>query len=101
MIEKLGSNAGTIYWMEMTFSPLICCINCIDVCAKRPKINEKRSGLAHLKKRFRRSVQVYCIISLSRQFRSALVYSFSKELSSKFAYLITCPFNKKFCHFMK
>ena len=50
MIEKLGSNAGTIYWMEMTFFPLICCINCIDVCVKRPKINEKRSGLAHLKK---------------------------------------------------
>ena len=26
---------------------LICCKNCIDVCLKRPKINEKRPGLAH------------------------------------------------------
>ena len=28
----------------------ICCKNCIDVCLKRPKINEKRPGTGHLKK---------------------------------------------------
>ena len=31
---------------ELTFFKLICCKNCIDVCLKRPKINEKRPGLA-------------------------------------------------------
>ena len=31
----------------LTFFTLICCKNCIDVCLKRPKINEKRPGLAH------------------------------------------------------
>ena len=35
----------------LTFFTLICCKNCIDVCLKRPKINEKRPGLAHFFKK--------------------------------------------------
>ena len=30
---------------------LICCKNCFDVCLKRPKINEKRPGMAHFFKK--------------------------------------------------
>ena len=40
----MGLNPGTIYWMEFTFFTLICCKNSIDVCLKRPKINEKEAG---------------------------------------------------------
>ena len=48
--EVVGSNPGTIHWMELTFFALICCKNCIVVCSKRPKINKKEARLAHLKK---------------------------------------------------
>ena len=37
----------------LTFFTLIYCKNCIDVCLKRPKINEKRPGLAHFFKKNR------------------------------------------------
>ena len=33
-----------------TFFTYICCKNCNDVCLKRPKINNKRPGLAHQNK---------------------------------------------------
>ena len=36
--EVVGSNHGTIFW-------LVCCKGCIDVCLKRPKINEKEAGV--------------------------------------------------------
>ena len=39
--------------MDMTFFTLIGCKNCNDVCLKRPKINDKEAGLAHLKKQQR------------------------------------------------
>ena len=42
----MGSNPGTVYWMELTFFTLICFKNFIDVCLKRPKINEKEAGVA-------------------------------------------------------
>ena len=38
-----------LHILDGYFFTLICCKNCIDVCSKRPKINEKRPGLAHLK----------------------------------------------------
>ena len=40
----MGSNPGTIYWMDMTFFTLMCCINCNDFCLKIPKINEAGVG---------------------------------------------------------
>ena len=40
-----GFESSTLYWTELTFLTLICCKNCIDVCLKRPKINEKDSGI--------------------------------------------------------
>ena len=46
--EVVGSNPSAVYGMEMTFFTLICCKNSIAVCLKRPKINKKRPGLAHL-----------------------------------------------------
>ena len=42
-----GSNPCAEYWMDWHFFNLICCKNCIDVCLKRPRTNEKRPGLAH------------------------------------------------------
>ena len=45
----VGSNPSNVYWMDMTFFTFICCKNSI-VCLKRPKIIEKRPGLAHFKK---------------------------------------------------
>ena len=42
-----GSNPGAIYCMDIF--TYICCKNG-SVCLKRPKINKKRPGLAHLKK---------------------------------------------------
>ena len=39
-------------WIFGHFFTLNCCKNCI-VCLKRLKINEKRPGLAHLKKPFK------------------------------------------------
>ena len=38
-----------LHILDGYFFTLICCKNCIDVCSKRPKINEKRPGLVHLK----------------------------------------------------
>ena len=49
-LEVVGSNPGTVYWMEMTFFALICSKHCIDVRLKRPKINEKEAGVGPLKK---------------------------------------------------
>ena len=43
--KVVGSNHGTVYWMELTFFTLICCKNCIDFCLKRLKINEKEAGV--------------------------------------------------------
>ena len=40
----MGSNPGTVYWMDI-FSSYICCKNCNDVCLKRPKINKKEAGV--------------------------------------------------------
>ena len=48
-----GLSTGAVYWMDIwTFFTLNCCKNYI-VCLKRPKINKKRPGLAHLKTFFR------------------------------------------------
>ena len=33
--------------LDKDFFTYNCCKNCNDVCLKRPKINEKRPGLAH------------------------------------------------------
>ena len=51
MLERLWvrNPRPAIHWMGMPFFTLICCKNCF-VCLKRPKINEKEAGLAHLKK---------------------------------------------------
>ena len=35
--KVVGSNPGTVYWMDMTFFTFICCKNCNDVCLKRRK----------------------------------------------------------------
>ena len=43
--KVVGSNLGTIYWMDMTFFTMICCKNFNDVCLKRPNINEKEAGV--------------------------------------------------------
>ena len=43
--EVVGSNPGTVYWMVFIFFTLICCKKIIDVCLKRPKINEKEAGV--------------------------------------------------------
>ena len=53
--EVMCSNPGAIYWMDMPFFTLICCKNCI-VCLKRPKLNQKRPGLAD----FKNSLQLNC-----------------------------------------
>ena len=45
--KVVGSNPGTVYWMDMTFFTLICCKKCID-CLKRPKINEQEAGIGPL-----------------------------------------------------
>ena len=45
---------------QWTFFTYICCKNCNDVCLKRPQINDKRPGLAHLKKNSR-FVAVYAL----------------------------------------
>ena len=44
----VGSNPSNVYWMDMTFFTFICCKNSI-VCLKRPKIIEKRPGLAQVR----------------------------------------------------
>ena len=46
----MGLNPNTEYWMELTFFTLICCKNCIDVCLKRPKINQKEAEVGPFKK---------------------------------------------------
>ena len=48
MLETVGSNPGTEYWMDIF--TLICCKNCI-VFLKRPKINKNRLALAHFLKK--------------------------------------------------
>ena len=45
------------------FSTYICCKNCIDVCLKRPKINKKMPGLAHLKKNYFNSLLLPQLLS--------------------------------------
>ena len=45
--EVVGSNPGSVYWMDMTLFTMICCKNCI-VCLK---INEKEPGVAHFFKK--------------------------------------------------
>ena len=48
----MGSNPGAIYWIESTFFHIDFFVKkCIDVCLKRPKINEKEAVLAHLKRK--------------------------------------------------
>ena len=44
----VGSNPGTIYWMEI-FSHIFVVKIC-NVCLKRPKINEKEAGVGPFKK---------------------------------------------------
>ena len=51
--KVLGSNPGTINWMDI-FSYLFFVKIC-SVCLKRPKINEKRPGLAHFLKKCHQS----------------------------------------------
>jgi len=46
----MGSNPGTVYWIDMIFFTLICYKNCSDVSLKRPKINEKEAGVGPFKK---------------------------------------------------
>ena len=43
----VGSNPGTVYWMDIFHIYLL--QNC-NVCLKRPKINEKEAGVGPLKK---------------------------------------------------
>ena len=50
----------------LTFFTLICCKNCIDVCLKRPKINEKRTGLAHFLKKKNYNIGTVTLISNER-----------------------------------
>ena len=46
MIERSWVRILVLYTgLELTFFTLICCKNCIDVCLKRPKINEKEAGV--------------------------------------------------------
>ena len=45
--EFVGSNPGTVYWMDMKFFHNDMWLKLY--CLKRPKINKKRPGLAHLK----------------------------------------------------
>ena len=49
----MGSNPGTVYWIDMIFFTLICYKNCSDVSLKRPKINEKEAGVGPFKKHIR------------------------------------------------
>ena len=42
--KVMGSNPGTVYWMELTFFTLICCKNCIDVCLEKTE-NKRKRGL--------------------------------------------------------
>ena len=44
----MGSNPGTVYWMDMSFFHIDLLLNCI-VCLKRPKINVKEAGVGPLK----------------------------------------------------
>ena len=39
---------------------MICCNNCIDVCLKRPKINEEEAGVGPLKRHFLRLMYRRC-----------------------------------------
>ena len=50
----------------LTFFTLICCKNCIDVCLKRPKINEKRTGLANFLKKKNYNIGTVTLISNER-----------------------------------
>ena len=53
--EVVGSNPGTVYWKDMKNFHIDLLLNCI-VCLKRPKINKKRSGLAHFFKKSSQSL---------------------------------------------
>ena len=46
--KVVDSNPGIVYWMESKFCTLICCKKLIEVCLKRPKINEKEAGVCPL-----------------------------------------------------
>ena len=39
----MGSNSGAVYWMDIFH--LVVLKKCINVCLKRPKINEKEAGV--------------------------------------------------------
>ena len=43
-----GRGFESQYWMHIFH---ICCTKNLTVCLKRPKINEKESGMAHFKKK--------------------------------------------------
>ena len=51
----MGSNAGTVYWMDIFQFDFF--KNCI-VFLKRPKINKKRLGLAHFYKKSTEDTQL-------------------------------------------
>ena len=55
--EVVGSNPGTVYWMDMAFFTMICCENCI-VCLKRPKINDKEPRVAHFFKKMTCNIEI-------------------------------------------
>ena len=46
--EGCGFESNAIYWMDIFHINLL--YNCIDVCLKRPKINEKEAGDGSFKK---------------------------------------------------
>ena len=48
--KVVGSNPDASI-LDGHFFALICCKNCIDVCLKRLKINEKEAGDGHFKKK--------------------------------------------------
>ena len=53
-----------------TFFTLICCKNCINVCLKRPKINEKETGVdLFLKRKY-----LNCHLHLDRRSQSISTY---------------------------
>ena len=41
----MGSNSGTVYWMDTTFFKLIFFVKIVLFVCKNPKINEKEEGV--------------------------------------------------------
>ena len=52
----VGLNPGTVNWMDISSHLFV--VKFCNVCLKRPKINEKRPGLAHLKKHLQTSAEL-------------------------------------------